>query len=59
MAVPKRRQSRSATKQRRAHHALAKPNYSPCANCGELTPSHQVCPKCGHYDGREVLPVKD
>jgi len=59
MAVPKRKTSRSVTKQRRSHLALAKPNLTPCGNCGELTPSHRVCPKCGEYDGKVIVQVED
>jgi large subunit ribosomal protein L32 len=27
----------------------------PCSNCGEMRLSHTVCPKCGYYQGREVI----
>ena len=39
---------------RRSHHALSRPGYGECANCGELKRPHHVCGKCGYYDGREV-----
>ena len=29
-----------------------------CPNCGELKRPHNVCPKCGYYDGKEVVAQK-
>jgi large subunit ribosomal protein L32 len=29
-----------------------------CSRCHSLKLSHQVCPTCGTYDGREVIEVK-
>lgn len=55
MAVPKRKTSRTTTKSRRTHKKLAAVNLSPCPECGELTPSHRVCPKCGTYAGKQVV----
>jgi len=54
MAVPKRKVSPSRRNMRRSHHALSRPDYAECANCGELKRPHHVCTKCGYYDGREV-----
>jgi large subunit ribosomal protein L32 len=54
MAVPKRKTSPSRRNMRRSHHALAKPSYNECTNCGELKRPHHVCGKCGHYDGHHV-----
>ncbi|MDX2471506.1 MAG: 50S ribosomal protein L32 [SAR324 cluster bacterium] len=59
MAVPKRKTSKSVTRSRRTHKKIAPINFTPCSNCQELTPSHQVCPKCGHYGGKEVIAVAD
>lgn len=58
MAVPKRKVSPSRRNMRRSHHALARPGYAECGNCGEMKRPHHVCPKCGHYDGREVSKSK-
>lgn len=55
MAVPKRKTSRTTTKTRRTHKKLAPVNLSACPECGELTPSHRVCPKCGTYGGKQVI----
>ena len=58
MAVPKRKVSPSRRNMRRSHHALARPGYAECSNCCETKRPHHVCPKCGHYDGREVAKKK-
>lgn len=58
MAVPKRKTSPSRRNMRRSHHALSRPGYNECGNCGELKRPHNVCGKCGYYDGREVKAEK-
>jgi len=55
MAVPKKKISRSKRDMRRAHDALKAQAYGECSNCGEMKKPHNVCPSCGHYDGREVV----
>lgn len=54
MALPKRRHSRSRTRQRRAHDALSKPRVSTCPECGEPKEPHRLCGSCGKYRGRDV-----
>ena len=54
MAVPKRRHSRSRTRQRRAHDALTAPALSACGECGEPKQPHRLCGNCGTYKGRNV-----
>ncbi len=58
MAVPKKRQSKSRTRMRRAHDALTAPNLSPCPQCGEPRLPHRVCGSCGHYRGRQIFEVE-
>ncbi|MCB1324908.1 MAG: 50S ribosomal protein L32 [Spirochaetales bacterium] len=58
MAVPKRKSSKQRTRQRRAHHAIGRPFLVPCKNCGSFIKSHRVCPECGWYKDRIVLPPK-
>jgi large subunit ribosomal protein L32 len=58
MPNPKRRHSKSRTRQRRAHDALRAPQTSVCPNCQEPRMPHRVCPKCGFYKGREVVRVE-
>ena len=56
MATPKYKTSKSkAASRKAANMKLAAPTLSPCQTCGNLVPSHQVCPKCGYYNGRQVV----
>lgn len=55
MAVPKQKQSRARTSQRRAQHKLSAPTYNACPQCHSPRRPHRVCPTCGHYDGREII----
>lgn len=55
MAVPFRRTSKRAKRLRRTHFKLNVTGLVTCANCGAMIKSHHVCPKCGFYDGKQVL----
>ena len=57
MAVPKKKMSKSRSRMRRAHQALALPNRSPCSQCGAPRESHRVCAECGYYRGRQIFKV--
>jgi large subunit ribosomal protein L32 len=59
MANPKRRNSRTRRDKRRSHDALTQPGWSVCTSCFEPKPSHQVCPHCGSYKGRQVVEVEE
>lgn len=59
MGVPKRRTSKSKQNKRRAHHRLKAPTLSPCPECGEPKLPHKVCPHCGFYKGKPVIPPKE
>ena len=52
---PKRKISSGRRDRRRAQDALTPTSIVQCSNCGEMRPSHTVCPNCGHYQGREVI----
>ena len=58
MATPKKKTSKSRRDMRRSHDALGANSYMECTNCDELKRPHNVCPKCGHYDNREVVAQK-
>lgn len=59
MATPKYKTSKSrAASRKAANMKLAAPNLVACQTCGNLIPSHRVCPKCGYYAGKPVV-VKD
>ncbi|MBL8022320.1 MAG: 50S ribosomal protein L32 [Leptospirales bacterium] len=55
MALPKRKTSLQKKRQRRANHAIGKPNLVGCKNCGAFIMPHRVCPTCGFYKDRVVL----
>ena len=59
MPNPKRRHSTRRTANRRAHDFLSKPALSECPNCHEKKQPHRACAKCGVYDGRQVLDIKE
>ncbi|MCA9992272.1 MAG: 50S ribosomal protein L32 [Ardenticatenaceae bacterium] len=55
-AVPKHRISKARRDRRRAHDALPPIHLVACDNCGEMKKPHYVCPLCGTYRGRQILP---
>jgi len=55
---PKRKHSKGRRDRRRSQDAMTPVALVACSNCGEMTRQHTVCPKCGHYRGREVVEVK-
>ncbi|MCQ2743003.1 MAG: 50S ribosomal protein L32 [Bacilli bacterium] len=58
MAVPQRRISKTRKALRRTHFKLTVTGLVVCSHCGATIKSHRVCPKCGYYNGKEVLHVK-
>ena len=59
MAVPFRRTSKTSKRMRRTHFKLSVSGLVKCPNCGATIKAHNVCPKCGHYDGEDVMTKKD
>jgi large subunit ribosomal protein L32 len=57
MAVPKRKTSKARRDQRRAQHKIEAPRVNTCPQCGHPKQPHRVCPTCGTYKGREVVPL--
>ena len=55
MAVPQRRISKTRKGLRRTHFKLEAAGLVACTHCGELIKSHQVCPHCGYYNGKQIL----
>ncbi|MBQ0008996.1 MAG: 50S ribosomal protein L32 [Firmicutes bacterium] len=43
---------------RRTHFKLAVKGLVKCPNCGAMIKSHNVCPKCGYYNGKAVVAQK-
>jgi large subunit ribosomal protein L32 len=56
MAVPKKRQSHSRTRMRRAHDFLTPTWWLTCPQCNEPHLPHTVCSNCGYYRSKEVVP---
>ena len=58
MAVQQNKKSRSRKGMRRSHDRVAKPSVIYC-QCGEPTLPHRVCPSCGQYRSKTVVPPKE
>lgn len=56
--VPQRRISKTRKRKRRTHFKLDLPGMMVCPNCGEMKRGHEVCGKCGYYDGKLVKEIK-
>ena len=59
MPNPKRRHSKSRTRQRRAHDALKLPQFYLDKETGEAKVPHRVDADTGTYKGRQILDVKE
>ncbi len=57
MPHPKKRKTKSGTRQRRSHSALEKINLAKCRKCGKLIRPHSICPACGYYGNKEMIDV--
>jgi large subunit ribosomal protein L32 len=58
MAVPKRKTSKARRDKRRAQHVIQAPRLSVCPHCHQPKRSHEMCPTCKTYRGREVEPLR-
>ena len=59
MPNPKRRHSKRRSSSRRAHDHLKTHSLAECPQCHERKLPHRVCPKCGFYQGREIVEVAE
>lgn len=59
MPNPKRRHSHARQGKRRSHDFLTAANLVECRQCHEQKLPHRICPKCGYYEGRKVIAVKE
>ncbi len=57
MAVPKRKMSRSNTRNRRAQWKAVRPTLVACGQCQSPKLPHVACENCGTYNRRPVLEV--
>ncbi len=56
MATPIYKTSKSkAASRKAANMRLKTPELTTCPTCGNLIPSHHVCPKCGYYGGKQII----
>ena len=58
-AVPKKRVSKARKRSRRANWKISAPNSNKCPQCKGPKLSHRMCPKCGYYDGRQVVNMEE
>lgn len=60
MAVPKYKTSKARSRSRRSTNMKMKsPGLIECTTCGNKVLPHRVCPKCGHYRGKQILELQD
>lgn len=59
MPVPKRRKSQARTRMQRAANMRIDFQGLPgkCQSCGEPKASHRICPSCGKYGDKQIIPV--
>ncbi len=55
---PKKRHSRARQGKRRASIKLVTPGFNTCPNCKNVTYPHTVCKKCGFYNGKQIIKIK-
>ena len=58
-AVPFRRVSKTAKRQRRTHLKKEAPTTVVCKQCGAPIAPHRACTKCGNYNGKTVINVAE
>jgi large subunit ribosomal protein L32 len=59
MAVPKRRTSHARQGKRRSHLHVKPIQIQYCNRCEQPVLPHHVCPNCGYYQNREVVPAEE
>lgn len=58
MSIPRKKHTKSAVGQRRAHDFLKKVTVNKCPKCGKPVKPHVACDFCGTYKGRQVVKIK-
>lgn len=54
MAVPKKKTSKSKRDMRRSHDSISAVSFVTCENCGKPRLSHNICPFCSFYNGKNT-----
>jgi large subunit ribosomal protein L32 len=57
MALQQSKLSKQRSRQRKAANRYRGLKPAKCGLCGAAVQPHRVCPKCGHYKGRQVVSV--
>lgn len=55
--LPKKKHSKKRQGGRSAHFGLRPLSLVQCPQCRSARLPHRVCPTCGYYNGREVVPT--
>jgi large subunit ribosomal protein L32 len=55
LPLPPKKMSRSKRDKRRTHQKIAIPALAECPQCHSMKQPHNVCLKCGYYNGREII----
>jgi len=58
MPKVKHRHAKARGRKRRTHYKATIPAMVKCTQCGKLKKSHEICPHCGYYDGRQVKRIE-
>ena len=57
--LPKKKTSKGRKGKRASHHALRPVTTMECPTCHNTKLPHRVCPSCGYYNGREMVPQEE
>jgi large subunit ribosomal protein L32 len=55
MSVPKQHHTKGRRDRGRARFKILKKNLIACSHCKKMIKTHEVCPYCGYYKGKEVI----
>jgi len=58
MPKVKHRHSKERGRKRRTHYKAVAPPQAKCTQCGKAKQSHQICPHCGYYKGRQIKKIE-
>ena len=58
MATPKKKTTKTKTRQRSAHWKAEPSTYAECPQCHQPKLPHRVCQNCGFYAGRQAIEVE-
>ena len=59
MALPKRRHSHARKSKRRSQKKIKTADFVECPKCHSPKLPHRICPNCGTYNDKLVVPPKE